>query len=411
MVPNLLLAMSLVTKLTLTPGETKTVPFPEGTDIAVSRRGVVDLHHAGGGVWQITGLRAGLVAIAAKGSNEGERVIVSVSAPHDAAGEKGPEASIPAWLCAPRGVVCNDEAGLVSGTVESPDWFLHARRTCNEVEGCSFHARLSPDGRRQWRERASASLGSTYAVEVSASDVLVIEGPCEKDQKHDADKLLHGAITSGDALVRCKPAVARYRLAARIYLVEEDAAKRLGFDAETNVGATTKPWLAEASLATRLEALAASRHASILGEPVVYLAAHAPVKIASGGEFQVVDHATPHSPEPRASWKQHGLAMQLTAAPRDDGRVRLAYELSLKGRAATSESALSLNAVSSSVDVALGEAQAAALLDLSSEDARTRETPVLASIPLIGPLFTSRGDAKARSRLVVWLCLTAEDPS
>jgi pilus assembly protein CpaC len=162
-----------------------------------------------------------------------------------------------------------------------------------------------------------------------------------------------------------------------------------------------------------LRALEQDRRAEVLGQPVIRLAAGQEAELTMGGEFQVIEHVvrepTGDEAPTRSSWKQHGLTLKTTATPFDAQRVRLAYDLSLKTRSSQSETSLTVNDLKSEVDVRVGSSTMVGLLDVKATGDERERLPVLGGIPIIGPLFSSRGSQQTRSRLLLWMRLDADD--
>lgn len=341
--------------LALAVGESEVVRFPAGTDLAVSRRGVVDLFHAGDGSWEITALRAGFAVIDGRDAVTGEarppRVFVTVASA-DERPSFGEHLDLPAWLCKPRGVRCDKAAGIVSGRVDDPLWLQRAADFCAHANACLFAVDLSEKGQAGRR--------------------------------------------------------GRYRLAAKIFLVEDGAAEELGFDGDARVAFSAPAGKADVTLLSRLRALASVHQAEILGEPLFRMTPGEEVQLVSGGEFQVQGRSTGSGNDrDGTTWKQHGLALKLRLTPLAAGRARLTYDLSLKSPTA-SRTALTVNSLHSEVDLPVGSPMLVGILDLEARLDDSQDVPPLASIPLIGPLFHGQGHQATKSRLGFWLHL-AED--
>lgn len=344
------------TNLALSVGESRVVRFPDGTDLSVSRRGIVDLFHAGGGNWEITALRSGFAVVdgrdAATGESRPPRLFITVAP----AGEPGVFAGrpeLPAWLCKPRGIRCERDAGIVSGTTDDPLWLRRAEGFCERGDACLVAVALSASGQARRRER--------------------------------------------------------YRLAAKIFLVEDGAAEELGFDGAADVVLEAPPGRTDATLLSRLRALARDHKAEVLGEPLFRLTPGREVQLVNGGEFQVLERSR-ESGDARdvTAWKQHGLALKLRLSPLPQARAKLAYDLSLKSPT-DARTALTVNSLQSEVDLPVGSPVLVGVLDLEARLEDQRRTPPFAAIPLIGPLFQGFGKRASKSRLGFWLHLTEDD--
>jgi hypothetical protein len=62
---------------------------------------------------------------------------------------------------------------------------------------------------------------------------------------------------------------------------------------------------------------------------------------------------------------------------------------------------LSLQSLKSQIELPLDVPVLAGTIDLDTEDASEGETPWLAKIPLIGPFFQQKSEARSHSRLII----------
>lgn len=338
--------------LTLIVGDSQVVHFPLGTDLTVSRRGVVDLFHAGNGNWEITALRGGFAVIDGKDAVTGDsrppRVFVTVLAADDRHALIAPP-DLPDWICKAKGVRCQRDAGIVQGQVDEPLWWQRAQDFCRKNEACLFAVELSEQGRLKQQTR--------------------------------------------------------YRLAAKIFLIEDGAAQELGFDDDTKVTVDAVRGKSDFALLSRLRAMARDHKAEIISEPLFRLTPGQETQLINGGEFQVVERESDgNGSHDVTSWKQHGLVLKILLTPLGKGRARLTYDLSLKSPT-ENHAALSVNSLKSEVELPLGTPVLVGVLDLEARLGETHETPPLASIPLIGPLFRGSGNQASKSRLGFWLHL------
>lgn len=406
-------------RLVMRVGEDTEWTFAVGSDLTVSRRGVIDLYHLGDGRWQITALRSGVVVVEAnlRSNNSHQlvrRTVIEVSPRPDRDGDRSIPSSVqavPTWICASPHISCDESSGVVAGTTSDFRWFRRARAACRTARTCSFQVTLHPKALLIWRQQLAAALGEGFELLELPEQRFVASTFCGRGHRHDrealADALTDGALHNGDLVLNCQEgdSTSRYQLAARIFLVEESAASQLGFSDDTQLTLQAPNARATASVMAQLRALARERRAEIVGEPLVHLVANDTVRIMSGGEFQVADYNGDDNSQPRASWKQHGLQMNFTVTPLNATTARLAYELTLSAKASGSNSALNVNALTSSVDLKLAEPQVVALLNLKSEGQSSDKTLHLSNLPILGPLFRLVAEESSRSRLVAWLKL------
>lgn len=338
-------AEEATTALQLNPGEIRDIAFPASVEVRVSRRGVVDVFHVNDEHWQLTGLRGGLALVEAFDPASGSPVLPRlVVTVKSAAGGSANVSALPRWLCHEPGIRCDGSSGDIAGTSTSWEWFVKAQDYCSKRSTCFFRA--------QWGGRP-------------------------------------------------------YRLSAYLYLVEDSTARRLGFSGRIEGALDALPVTVRGRAISSLQALESDRGARAIGRPVVRMLPDHEVSIVSGGEFQVAE-ADPDSDRLRSAWKQHGLALKVRAVPLADGKARLSLTGSLRSKQHGDARALSLSSIDSVLDVKLGEPILAAALDLASSENQSDRTPVLADLPILGPLFRLTGRDAASSRLLVWLEL-AED--
>jgi hypothetical protein len=421
----------LTRQLSLRPGESATVSYPIGTDLTVSRRGIVDAFSSGDGRWQLTALRGGFVVVDAKDATTGEprppRLLIEVHGARDEAPTTPaipPLSGPPPWVCTTPGIKCDQGAGIVRGTTDSYLWYVRARTACRESEGCLFAATLSKAGTNAWIDALQAQVGDHFGIIASAAGIPALTTYCAASGRprrtNDADDLTDGAVTSGLLHLRCldEDDPRAFRLSVRVFLVESAAARELGIDQQINATAqapartisTSTSW----SILAKLKALATDHRAESIGEPVVRIHPNVPVNIVSGGEFQVFEHivraAHDDEPEERAAWKQFGLTMKLMAAAVSPKVMHLAYDLSFKSRTQASDLALTVNAIKSDVNVTPGGPPVmAGALDLKASSDDHQRVPLLSHLPILGPLFTLTGKEQSSSRLLVWLELADDD--
>jgi hypothetical protein len=421
-----------IDELSLVVGDSETLMFPDGANVQISRRGVVDLFHVGEGRWRVTALRAGVVVLSS-GEGEGEaarRSIVRVTPVQRM--PVHPDEELPPWVCATPGVRCDRAARIVDGVLPDAARFAQARALC-ERGACRFQALLTETARARWEAQLRALTPRGTTLTLSPAGVLYVETLCgvlegardearresgtsdlrrrglssREERTSELRAALRGRIESDDLLVRCAEETAPpgYRLETKIMRIAESQLAALGFAGTASLGAATPPWRLDAALATKLEAARRARRLEIIGEPSLRLVAGRRAEARSGGEFQVALHE-PHAGEPRAVWKPFGLVLVATATPRDARTARLSYELSLSARDGEGVSA---HGVKGELDLALGTPTLAAALDLASSDREDVSQALLSRIPILGPLFRLEVSGEQTSRVFAWFKLGADE--
>jgi hypothetical protein len=424
------LAEPRVDELSLVVGDSATLMFPDGVDVQISRRGVVDLFHAGDGRWSVIALRAGVVVLSSGEGEAARRSIVRVS-PADRMPVRVEE-ELPPWVCATPGVRCDRDARVVDGVLADAARFAQARALC-EQGACRFQALLTEGARARWEAqlRALAPHGTTLTL--SPAGVLYAEILCggleaardevrrepgtpdlrrrglssREERTSELRAALRGRVEGDDLLVRCSEETAPpgYRLETKIMRISESQLAALGFAGTASLGVATPPWRLDAALASKLEAARRARRLEVIGEPTLRLVAGRRAEARSGGEFQVTLHE-PRAGEPRAAWKPYGLVLVATAAPRDVRTARLSYELSLSARDGDGVSA---HGVKGELDLTVGTPTLAAVLDLASTDREEVTQPLLARLPILGPLFRLEAIGDQTSRVFAWFKLGADE--
>ena len=445
-------------RLHLVAGETRALPFRRGISLKVSRRGILDVHASADGDWQATALHAGIVLIEAKdepdnvGRSEAvqseQRLLVEVSSIEAAARPRRNDTTakvddtLAPWICATPGIQCDLGAKIITGRAPTWTWLVQADAVCSGQRLCLLQTTLAPEERVAWTAALKATTpDARYGIEVAEDGFVHITTPCPAVDHgggvtfdRESPVLPLRLLPTTRLIHHCGPDYpgVAYQLKARIYLVEASSAKELGFDGLATMAVGARPASAEARLISRLTAMANARRLEVIGEPSVRLLPGREAKVSAGGEFQVVggqalaglttlasgaltgDKVQGESDAvdrlSRLAWKEHGLDLTLTAVPLDDKRARLAFAASLKERRQDEgDPSLSSSSVKSAVDLVLGEAKVAAVLDVDSRGTRMEETPVFAKIPLIGPLFRKKGRDRASSHLVLTMTLERDN--
>lgn len=404
----------------LRTGDSEEVTFPIGTDLSVSRRGVVDLFHLGEGRWQLTALRSGFVVIDPRDAQTGEprfpRLFVEVKKADDEAQPLVDRPEIPAWICATQGVICTKDSGLVSGWAPSLAWHRRAKFLCQTRTACQYEAKVPRPVLDVWASELSQRLGVEY--QVLLGDVPVIKASCAKPgrirRQDEVDLLTDHSLSEGLVLFRCleDEATGRYRLSIKVYLVEGAAAKQLGFEGNATWSLSYPKLESNVHLLSQLRALELAHQAEIIAQPTVRMTPNVETTLTSGGEFQVIEHVVREEKgqkEPsHSSWKEHGLALKLQAVPKQANRATLTYDLSLKSRMREDQPSLIVNSLRSDLELQLSEPTLAAILDMRSNTHEQGQLAWLSKMPFIGPLFEKSDEMANSSHLFLWFELAAD---
>ena len=410
--------------LRLRAGETQEISYPLGTDLTVSRRGVVDVFHLGDGRWQVTALHAGFVVIDAHDATSGEtkwpRLFIDIASirGEDQSGNELLGGELPQWLCRDPNVQCQRESGIISGTVKSYVWFTHARETCRSLAGCYFDVNLDPTAYALWIDDLRQMLGQSYTVLPGAGSVPTVEVYCgrggREKWKDEVDALTNKAVSEGRVWLRCRDEFSRtpFRLQVRMFSILASDASALGLDPQIEARMTLPLSNSNANILGRLEALTKEHRAEVVAEPVMRLTPNQRAEILSGTEFQVIEHVVRSDRQGASSdvssWKQQGLSLRVSLAPLSSDRVRLSYEMTLKTKAEGITS-LNVNELKSEIDLVLGAPVMVGILDLRGSGSDSSGIPILGKLPLIGPLFHRNSVEKVNSRLLLWLTVHSDE--
>ena len=416
--------------LVLAPGETTAVSYPEGSDLLLSRRGIVDVFTSGAGQWQLTALRVGLVTVEARdqASNESRppRLLIEVrgnGTDHRLTSEvsAGAPPAPPQWLCQMTGVQCGGHGlppEMIRGEVSNLEDFRLAKQACDHAPACLFGLELAATAAHTWCATLRERLGRDFLVRCESHHAPTIETlcgdtPAERGRIRTAvDQQSQLALGTGLVQLTCledQPR-GRYAIDVRVSALTRAAARELGIDTRATGGwnwpAGGKA-TAMAAASGLLRALEKDHEAEAVAAPSLDISAFEAVELATGGEFQVIEHVV-RSERPddlqasRASWKSHGLELSLRLRPLPGDRVTLAYALTYRSPPASGMTTLGASRLKGQVELTLGAMGLAGIVDLKEQQSDRGGLPLLAQLPLIGPLFGHATTGHSHSHLGLW---------
>ncbi len=412
-------------------GDTVLLSLPETSDLQVSRRGLIDLQYTEG-VWHVTALRGGFVVLYEKTKSEGDgkRYFIKVNTSEEVRAYERETMDLPLWICSRSGIRCNEKTGVVAGVASSYEWYFKAKDFCSRDDGCFFEVSLTNAGRFSWEGFLKASVEPRFKVQLDGRLMPYITGFCGNMKREDVkkwiDEVTGGAVSKGGVTVRCQEEwlEEKYRVKARIFLIEDNAAQELGLSTFTSASGSASEAKLSFDMRAKLENYLRQNRAEIIGEPVFRVNSGKEAHIASGGEFQSLTSVYPLVTQQQEGgkkaslgWKEHGLQITLDVKPIDMQKVRVRFKCSLKNRnpGEGDQTALQTNSIGSEVDMKLNDPIIMGGVDVSSQGNHESGPLIFDKIPILGPLFKLRSNENQRVRLYLWLIvdhdLGGEDPS
>lgn len=411
-----------VTRVTMLVGTSRTFTFPEGNDLRVSRRGIVDLYHRGRGIWDITALHGGIVAIETSPQPDpgeqtnvksGHRIYIEVARKDDQ-NQRGRQYFWSQGFCQSKGLRCDETANSISGTTESPMVYRLALKSCRAMSDCLFDLKLSTSGESQLRIDLEKSMGPSYHIISSPKFPWIVRSACDASSIiKDRDEInlrTDAAIQDGLLVLQClgEGTDNTYDLHTMIFLATTDTANEKGASgvAQIKLGLDTRHMSAGDPLAGEIRRIlsdvAKERTIRVISEPITRVRAGATMEIQSGGEFPF----DVRGEEAAQGWKSHGLTIKanVTQQPKDLHLLDIHATLRLKESIGSKN--LAIQSFKSQIEMPLGVPILAGTIDLESEDISESDAAWLAKIPILGPFFRQNSETRHHSRLILITRLT-----
>jgi hypothetical protein len=399
-----------VRSLTMTPGDSMTVNWQPGTDVKVSRKGIVDVFPLSESSWQLTALRGGLVVIDGydqSGQPQLPRLFIDVKGPSSP--DRPPVAvGLPDWICRQPGISCSGESGVVSGAARDFRWYLRAAAWCTSTRNCTLFVETAGDVRSALKQYISDRL-SGYEVTVSATGQIAATAPCDSMTVEQHGRVIESALPRllEDRVLsfRCAGDHDTYRMTIKARKVSDSDGETTGYQGEVNHQLSSPPSFSRWSAEARLRADATSAKQETIGAPHFLVTGGTEFQALIGGELPYLTDR--EGGADTYQWKEYGLSVKGTITGRtgnssDGSVVRGNFEVFLKSINDQSTGGLLTSSLKTRARIPTGVWQLLGELDLTSDLNRERFVPGLASIPLIGPLFRLKSAASSRSRLQIW---------
>jgi hypothetical protein len=395
-------------EIQLNVGETLELSFPGDLGLRVSKKGIIHPYSLGQGLWQITGIKAGIVIVEYQ-SSKSQRYLVRVEEQIHVDQKKVDQ--LPDWICKTNGISCDQSLLKISGF--APDFNLWYRfyHFCRKLNGCHYNVTLTQDQRKRWSERLRFQLGQNIQVIMTEYESFLVLGDCrnsgfEKLLKYVNDQT-GNLQKDGILLVRCMDEYYR-----DIYQVEIQMVRVENLDNNQSPGISPKmiardPHQLGLNLALKIDQLIESHHAKVVAHPVVNLVTGSPVKVISGGEFAFTsekneDQESAQGKNQKLEWKNTGLELQLEINPLSSEKMNLKYKSEIKMR--TAAQSMSVQMLSGEIDMDYGKKVLLGKIDFDHESSH-ESGGILSELPLVGDLFKDTVEDGGKSEVYLWATL------
>lgn len=397
-----------IKNLQMLPGETISVQYPNGSEVKVSRKGVVDVFATSQTDWQLTALRGGLVivdAIDGSGTPQLPRLVIDVKSA--AAPDRFPVAtSIPDWICLKTGISCEQDPGIVAGTVTDFRWYLSTRSWCHTSRNCRLYTTLSEKAKSELKAYIRARLPSDMEVTVTIQGDISVTALCDPLTPEHHLKAIETAfprmLDSKTLGFNCLVNQSAFRVTVKARKVSSSTGRTIGYDRDLDFSITNKPFLHTTTVFKNdLKNEEITTESEILGQPTFLATANIEFASLIGGELPYRSDSSQNSEEYR--WKEYGLSIKGTIKSVQGETIRSAIEVFLKSVHDQPSKGLNTSSIKSNFETTAGQWTMIGELDLNSALSSASRTVFLASIPIIGPLFRLDQTATSNSKLQTWI--------
>ncbi len=398
-------------QLQMTVGESSPIEFPAGTELKISKKGVIDVFLTNDTTWQLTALRPGLVIIDAIESSTGSPLLPRLFIDVKSASKAGEPSianrinlDLPDWVCGKQGIKCDRPSGIITGKTADWQWYMRTISLCHSSRQCWSFIELSEKAAVSLQGYFQTKLGSTFSVKSDPTGNTKITSICDaatqQQQAEKIDQLLPGILEKHIASFSCAQSQETYEVRIRARRVSTTSGSTIGYKAETTHQIAGLPLTSTIGLKNSLVNESLSSQGEIMGEPMFLASEEVEFHALVGGELP---YLTPRDNGQNYQWKEYGLSVKGKIKGIQGGRVRTHLDLFLKSLNDQASGSLSTSSLKSSVDTAEGIWTLVGELDLHSSSTNLRETPFFVRIPIIGPFFQLMSSSKDKSKLQVWM--------
>jgi hypothetical protein len=394
--------------LQMTVGESMPITFPTGTELKISKKGVLDVFLTNETTWQLTALRPGLVIIDAvdgtSGSSLFPRLFVDVKSEAKEGELSLITMDLPEWICSKRGVKCDSQAGIIKGKTSDWQWYIRTTSWCNTSKNCHSFLEMNENAFKSLEAYLQVKLGKTFSIKSDQHGNTSISSICDsytqEQQARRIESLIPGILDKHIASFSCAQSQTTYEVRIKARRISTTAGKIVGYKSEASHQIKGLPISSVTSLKNSLVNESLSTEGEIVGEPMFLASEEVEFQALVGGELP---YLTQKEQKSDYQWKEYGLSVKGKIKGIQDGRIRTHLDLFLKSLNDENSGSLSTSSLKSSVDTAESTWTLVGELDLKSSSSNLRETLFLVSVPIIGPFFKLMSSTSDNSKLQVWL--------
>lgn len=407
-------AAPAVRNMKMTPGESISVQYPAGSEVKVSRKGVIDIFEVSDTTWQLTALRGGLVivdAVDGSGTPQLPRLFIDVKS------TDGPDrlpvtVGIPDWICQRKHIRCEQEEGVVSGTVHDYKWFLSARSWCNTSRSCRLFTTLTTGSRTELETFIKERINKDLILSVTALGDILITAICDPLTPEYYLKSIEAAfphlLDSNVLTFQCNVSQAAYRITVKARKIAHSHGQTIGYDRDVDHTVISSPALTSTfAVKNKLKNEQIESESETLGEPTFLATANIEFSALIGGELPYAS-TNKHDVE-EYRWKEYGLSIKGTIKSAQGNLIRSSIEVFLKSVQDQPAKGLNTSSIKSNFETIEGQWSLIGELELNLALNNESRTMFLASIPIIGPLFRLNQSSKSDARLQTWIKIDRAD--
>lgn len=399
-------------ELSLEIGSAQTIPYPEGSRIRVSRRGVVDVQILDKHI-RLTGLRQGFVTVTLS-SDGAEEKDIKYFVQVEKAELVGQSTENLDFACRSAHLSYNREQESVTGSSADYQMFYRAKLLCQKARNCTHLATLSSTGQAKFIGVLANLLGSSYEVDVKANGAIHVLAPCREPQlASEHQKLVFHLIGNpwiGEHLfVSCRQDISPdvYKLFTKLIVMEKSVAEDIGLQSKLGAHASLSPASFKKNLELDLNAVLEHHKGEILGEPVLWLRSGMEAQVQSGSEIPTIRKQVymKDEPTPLYVWKEVGLDLKVKILPAEKGKAFLQYTLIISNPPSGAEMSIHRNKLESEVELTVNQSMVVGGIQFNTKGGKEGSIPYLSSIPIIGPFLRSSAREEATTNLYLYFLL------
>jgi len=392
----------------MTVGESIPIEFPEGTELKISKKGIIDVFFINDTTWQITALRSGLVIIDAIESETGNpllpRLFLDIKSLPKSLEASAINHSIPDWVCNKNGITCDRQSGVITGKTADWQWFMRAISWCHTAKHCLSFVELSDTAAVDLQNFLQKKLGPNFTVASETSGSSQISAMCDatttQQQIDQIEKKLPGILKMQVAYFSCSQNQQTFEVRIKARRISSSEGSTTGFKTNSRIRIDGLPPTPSIDLHNNLVNESLTSSGELIGEPMFMASEDIEFQTLIGGELPfLTQKENSHSYQ----WKEYGLSVKGKIKGYHAGRIRTHIDIFLKSLNDQSSGSLSSSSLKSSIDSAENVWTLIGELDLFSHSSHRQEAPLFVKLPIIGPFFKLMSTSKDNSKLQVWI--------